>query len=584
MDVKPMIVREYLESLTENNELDVIFPMLLESKGYVILSRPKEYKGFPQYGKDVVAVGKDFESGVLKRFYFEIKGGNDRHITTSTYNKNDGIRESIREAKDKKFESDYPNFDNLPLEIILVHNGEIKPNISETFNGFIENEFPKGGKITFSRWGISSLVKYFSEYLFGVYLLPDKETIRLFNRVIVNLNVNDGVSLDFKKLLDLLFSKNEWRKSSRGMLARKWKMLFESIKLISFIVYTEAKENNNLDISKRYLTHLVLRYWFWILKNNLEKDKRVTKYFDQIFSFYFEVLGMYFSRNMSIASIKDGLYSENSGRYEEVGYTYRTFDFLQFFCFALNVDKHLNVNFDSNNSKQWLVKFINANNVSSRPLIDIHSIPIFDIIKLLIEFDEIDSAKNYLLEVLGYLKIGKETYGRLPDTNNNIESFIKLSLTGEKPVYYSDETSPLLTLLVELLAILNLELAYEDIKKFVNENDIQLGVFVPHHGINSISKQLIEDKENDLEEQLFSKSVNDGYQSGLDLSKVNYETYDMKDKLDFEKFKKKIEDRKNEFEYKYRTDEAGYPFLRDLAHIYFRTPYFPDKWRSIMLN
>ena len=34
-----------------------------------------------------------------------------------------------------------------------------------------------------------------------------------------------------------------------------------------------------------------------------------------------------------------------------------------------------------------------------------------------------------------------------------------------------------------------------------------------------------------------------------------------------------------EFTYEYRTDKAGYSFLRDLAHIYNKTPYFPDKWR-----
>ena len=161
MDIKPIIVREYLESLTESDELDLLFPMLLESKGFTILSKPKEYKGFPQYGKDIVAVGKD-EDGILKRFYYELKGGEDRHITTTNFNKkDDGIVESIREAKYKDFKSSYRNFDKLPLKIILVHNGEIKANISETFAGFIEKEFPKTNEIEFERWGISELTKLF---------------------------------------------------------------------------------------------------------------------------------------------------------------------------------------------------------------------------------------------------------------------------------------------------------------------------------------------------------------------------------------------------------------------------------------
>ena len=48
--------------------------------------------------------------------------------------------------------------------------------------------------------------------------------------------------------------------------------------------------------------------------------------------------------------------------------------------------------------------------------------------------------------------------------------------------------------------------------------------------------------------------------------------------LTFEEFKEKILSLKKEFTYEYRSEQ----FLRDLAHIYFRTPYFPDKWRYLL--
>lgn len=155
MDIKPIIVREYLESLTESEELDYVFPILLESQGFIILSKPKEYKGFSQYGKDVVAVGIDFEDRIKKRFYFELKGGNDRHVSDITYSKKDGIRESLIEAKDRKFEFNNKEYEKLPLKIVLVHNGEMKPNVKDTFDGFIDREFPKGGNAEFNRWDIS---------------------------------------------------------------------------------------------------------------------------------------------------------------------------------------------------------------------------------------------------------------------------------------------------------------------------------------------------------------------------------------------------------------------------------------------
>lgn len=577
MDIKPIVIRDYLESLTENEELDLIFPILLESKGFVILSKPKEYKGFPQYGKDIVAVGTDFEDGIKRRFYFEIKGGADRHITTQTYKKDDGIRESIIEAKDREFSSTYEGFENLPLKIVLVHNGEIKANVKETFDNFITKLFPKDDNIKFERWGISELTKLFSEHLFGAYLLTDQTSTKLFNRVLVNLNVSDGVSKDYIELLNILLSKEQW-KDYKNEIPRAWRLIFESLKLIAFIIYTESKEYNNLEITKRYTTHLVIRFWHWILKNKLENDNNVTKYFNEIFFFYFyEVLGNYFSRTMPIAAIKDGLHSERAGRYEQIGYTTRTFEYLYYFCFVINTEKY-NPKFDSKPYIEWLLKFINANSVSARPLIDIHSITIINILNILIDFGKTESAKQYLLNVLGYLKLRKENYDILPDANNSIENVIKFTVNNKKPVYYSDSTSPLLCVLLEYIAILDLENTYYEISEFILKKNIDLGVFVPHHGINSTSKKLISDLENDLEEQLFSKSVCDGYQSDLSLK----EDLVSDRKLNFNKFKQKIKKRKDEFSYSYRTDNAGYPFLKSLAHYHYMTPYFPDTWRSMI--
>jgi hypothetical protein len=132
-----------------------------------------------------------------------------------------------------------------------------------------------------------------------------------------------------------------------------------------------------------------------------------------------------------------------------------------------------------------------------------------------------------------------------------------------------------LAVLLEYIALFGLEEEYNQLRIFVKKHDITLGLFIPHHSKNSVSENLIEDKENDLEEQLFSKPLRDGYQVDTRLTK------NLIDELPFEEFKEKIKKRKDEFIYEYRTDKAGYAFLKDLAHFYFHTPYFPDKWRNV---
>ncbi len=577
MDLKTIIVKEYLESLTEKDELNQIFPLLLQVRGFNILTKPTENLGLQEYGKDIVAIGKD-DDGIKKRFYFELKGGRDRDITESSFYGKDGIQESLSQASYNSFVSAFPKFNELPLKIIIVHNGVIKGNVRDTYEEFVlKLNKTLAEDVTFDRWDISRLTILFSDHLFGPYLLTDANSTKLFNRVLVNLTAFHGVSRDFIQLLDMLFRRNVWR-NYRTKVPRKWTMLLESLKLIAFIIYTEAKEHNNLAIAKEYLTHLVLRFWYWILKNKLEEDKNIIKYFNDVFMFFYYVLAEYFERNIKMAHIKDGLFSEIGGRYEQVGYTHRTLEFLQGVCFMIKVERHLKGEFSDEYSKEIaesLENIIRQNNVAARPLIDIHSIPIIDTMNLFIETGQKEKAISYLKNILGYIKYGKEHYDRLPDARNSIESVIKFVVTGDKPIYYSDKTSPLLAVLIEYIAMFDLEQEYYELQRLVKENEIDLGLFIPHHSINSTSMHLVEDKENDLEEQLFSKSVDDGYQVDTKLTK------NLNEDLSFEEFKDKMIQRKDEFVYKYRTDNAGFTPLKDLAHQYYKTPYFPDKWRNI---
>lgn len=117
-----------------------------------------------------------------------------------------------------------------------------------------------------------------------------------------------------------------------------------------------------------------------------------------------------------------------------------------------------------NNIKLILTSVINSNNVSLRPLVDINSILIVDILNIYLSLDDEQSATNYFKGVLSYIINGKEKYNRLPHTNNSYENVIRFTITGEKPVYYSDRNSPLLAVLLEYIAILDLEEEYNIFK------------------------------------------------------------------------------------------------------------------------
>jgi hypothetical protein len=573
MNIKPIIIKEYLQSLKEDSELDVIFAILLQAMEYEILSTPKEYKGFSQYGKDIVAVKIDPIDGVKKRFYFELKAGD---IDSNKWNMPDnGVRDTLRMTADANFQTTFKDFEKLPIKVVLVFNGMVSEKIRKILNDFSKKEFVDKG-MEFEEWNIYKLSELLSNEIFVKYLLIDEENTRLFNRVLVNLNATENVSVDFDDLLNNILFKNKFI-NKRGKLNRSERLFFQSLNLIGYIVYTESKKYDNLSIVKRYLTHLLLKYWLWILKNKLENNPKVIYFFNSFFEFYYITINEFLERNLPLLEFKDGLHYENGGRYEQIGYTIRSFDFFSVICFVINYEK---ASISKENFKGYINRISNSlSNISvlSRPIIDIHSIPIIDTLNILIDFEEPEIAISYLLNILEYLKFSKSKFGKFPDASNNVKNVIKYTVTGKKPVYYIDSVSPLLAVLMEYVALFDLEQTYYDMRKFIIEKDITLGLFVPHHGNYSTSKNLIEDKENDLEEQLFSKSVWDGYQIETNLfSNFNKD-------LSFNDFKEKIIRRKEEFKYDYRTDKSGYKALRSLAHYNFKTPYFPDYWRSYFI-
>lgn len=574
MNTDRIFVREYLESLTEKNELNVIFPFLLESMGFTVLTKPSENLGLKEFGKDIIAVGKD-ESGIKKKFYFELKGGDDRDITEKSLNKSDGIISSIHDAAFVDYNSAYPKFQDIPLVIVIVHNGIVKGNASALLEGFFNKMKKLCPDIEFTRWDIDELARLFSKHLFGTYLLSDDTTRKNLNRVLINLDSIQEVSIDFKELIKGVLYKYDWT-NKKGKIPRPWVLTFETLKLIGFIIYRESVSNNNLGIAEKHIRLLVIDFWYWLLKNKLENRSVVKKYFEEVYILYLHVLTEFGSRVLPIALKKDGLYYPNGGAYEQIGYTLRTHDFISLMIYGLNNSE------DNDSNGQDVVELVNQliiqNSVSRRPLLDIHSIPILDVILFFHKLNRDDLAIHHLREVYSYIKFTKDNSGRIPDASNNPQNVIKLFATGVKPVYYIESTSLLLGLLTELTVIFNLEKDFCNIRDFAIENSIDLAIFVPHHGEESNSKELIEDTENDLEEQLFSKSFQDGYQTEIQLHD------ERREKISFEVFKQQLIKCKNEFNYRYRSDIAGFGIIRDLAHFHFKTPYFPDKWRCLINN
>lgn len=168
-----ILVKEFLSSLKEDQELDHLFPLLLNVMGFRIVQTAKESKGQSQYGKDIIAMGQASD-GIMYRWYFEVKGFKDKDITDQNFSAPDGIRDSLIAAKDAPFiDSSICDFNDLPIKIVLVHNGVLRANTRPTFEGFISRTF---SDTEFERWDINMLTQLFSDHLYGEYLFADNQS------------------------------------------------------------------------------------------------------------------------------------------------------------------------------------------------------------------------------------------------------------------------------------------------------------------------------------------------------------------------------------------------------------------------
>ena len=137
------IIKEYVASLKEDDELDYIFPILLERMGYRILSTPKQSKGRSQFGRDVVAVKKIKGENTL--CLFELKGFRVHDINDRNLNEKDGLIESLRASKYTEYsDASVPELETFPRKYFFVHNGTVDEGARPTLDGFIRQEFPDG--------------------------------------------------------------------------------------------------------------------------------------------------------------------------------------------------------------------------------------------------------------------------------------------------------------------------------------------------------------------------------------------------------------------------------------------------------
>ena len=546
--MKHRIVRDYLESLKEDKELDYIFPMLLEAMGFRIVATPRNSKGQSQYGKDVIAIGKG-EDGILYRWYFELKGNAAKDINDTTFYIKDGVRDSILAAKYAKYDdSSIPSFNKLPHKIVFVHNGILVENTRSTFEGFISQEFSNGG---FERWHIERLTELFSKYLFDECLFCDDESYTLFKKALVLLDAPGWKTTDVDCLIDIQLNHCKLDKKNHREIAK----CLSSLNLLLAIIYKYAQDAKNLLPAKMASNSIVLKTWAWILKNNKEKSKIVIDFFSKIVDLHLDIYYKYIQKIVPLAISYKGLYMYRGSDSERVCYPLRCYAFMNDLLYFYMVSCYLN-----NQNKQYLnaakntiLEVLKNNTGFDVPLLDTNAVTLQLLLSFVLRFPLSEDDEKTIMEFFKRLTLNviirKNEKDMFPELHGNSKQVAK-SIYKKSPEY-SDSSSLFLMTLIEIIAWADAEPLYTMLREKIEETKVNLQVSYPI-------------ESEDLEIKLFEHQLYDemAVQTNIKLPES------------LEEFKKRYKKRYNSIDF--RTTKTRFWFLAILAHIHYQTDLFPD--------
>lgn len=295
-----LIIKEYIASLKERDELDAVLPDLLSQLGLNVYSRPA--RGTRQDGVDVGAVGS-LDGGAEKVYLFSIKPGD---LTRRGW---DGDSEqSLRPSLNEIIDSYIPN--RLPAEhrgkdivICIALGGDVREPVRSLVTGFIGQNTKDN--ITFEEWNGDKLAAYIQSSFLREDLLPDHARSHL-RKSLAMLDEPDVSYRHFAQLIQLLSTVDELSDAQRVTAIRQ-------MNICLWILYVWAREAENIEAAYRSGELTLLHAWS-VAKLHAGKDNKTTRAMQaalsSIFTAYHQICSEFLRIN--VLSYADKLHAVSS--------------------------------------------------------------------------------------------------------------------------------------------------------------------------------------------------------------------------------------------------------------------------------
>jgi len=277
-----LILKQYLASLRERQELDAVLPDLLSSMGMNVFISPT--RGVKEYGVDIAAVGQLQDDEEESVYLFSVKSGN---LTRETWSgqSNQSLLPSLQEILFGFIPTRIPpQHSSKPIVICLCFGGDINSGIRQEVTGF--EYYNSRDKLRFEEWNGDKLSELIQQYLLKEELLPISSQA-LLRKSLALLEEPESSSNHFSVLIDEVLSNTTDTDSIASSITR--------INVCLWVLFSWCRDGENLETAYLSSERALLLTWDKVKGHYTGKNKP-SKSFDSILDTYQQITDCYVDR------------------------------------------------------------------------------------------------------------------------------------------------------------------------------------------------------------------------------------------------------------------------------------------------
>lgn len=472
-----LLLLQYLSSLKERGELDVVLPDILSEAGYNVISRPK--RGTTQYGVDVVAIGPHPRTREKAVFLLSIKSGDLTRDEWATGKQ--ALRPSLEEILEVYIPKHLPaRLKGHPIIIALCFGGDMHEDVRARVDAFTDAKTVVG-QIEFDEWNGDRIAEMMISGVLREKMFP-KQMQKSFRKAVAFVD-EPGICLQhFTELLCQLFATPPKNLIARLRLARQ-------IYLATWTIFVWCRDAGNLEAA--YQASVLATLWLWNLCSQhfseAARGRELADVTEKMIALHRIIAASFLAVHVAeYAKVEDGLAaSVPSGA--SIDINLKLFEVLG--RVALNglwafhasaalaesdfVDVRAGIDADLQNSVVMIFDMINNNPVLQAPLRDDQAIEIMLVGILLARVGGIDFFASWIKSIMRTSIFSYRTNGEYPCTIGDYGELAQHPRQGDE--YRNEVTagSILYPTLGVWLAILGEEEAFKELSEFHRSDDMK---------------------------------------------------------------------------------------------------------------